>query len=165
MRKTYRAQSDTEATGMYDGRVTLLVIPIDLPPQYIAGKKPQSYGPADAAFFDPADPVGTYPTLRTCPYAPGDEIAVKARWNPNGHESLNLVCAKVIVQSVAVRPVRNISINEAVATGTRDLRTIENTIVKNYVECFRDEWDRRHPDLPFATAWAWFVTATRKEAK
>jgi len=83
--KTYICKSDTEGEGLHEGTITELVIPIaKLPAYYVEGKKPQQYGPAAFAFLDMADPIGTYPTCRVCPYTPGDRIAVKERWRVAG---------------------------------------------------------------------------------
>lgn len=91
--KTYVTHSGTQAQGLRDGTISLLVIPIlKLPAHYVKGKKPQQYGPAAFAFLDMADPIGTYPTCCVCPYAPGDEIGVKEVWgiarNDHGHRCL-----------------------------------------------------------------------------
>jgi len=49
----------------------------DLPSDWIEGKRPASYGPADFAFYDFGDPVGTYPTLYRCPHgAPGARLGL-----------------------------------------------------------------------------------------
>ena len=52
----------------------------NIPAYYTIGNKPQSYGPDDYAFFDRADPVGTYPTLASPRYNVGDLLWVKEAW-------------------------------------------------------------------------------------
>ena len=49
----------------------------NIPAYYTIGNKPQSYGPDDYAFFDRADPVGTYPTLASPHYNVGDLLWAK----------------------------------------------------------------------------------------
>lgn len=48
------------------------------PNHWTLGKSPQSYESSDFAFLDMADPIGTYPTLATCPYGKvGDLLCCK----------------------------------------------------------------------------------------
>lgn len=47
-----------------------------IPPYYVMGKKPQSYGPNDYAFLDRADPISTYPTLAEPRFQVGDRAYV-----------------------------------------------------------------------------------------
>jgi len=54
---------------------------IKIPAGWSLGKRPDSYGVADFAFLDMADPTGTYPTLVTCPYgATGSTLWVRETW-------------------------------------------------------------------------------------
>ena len=48
--------------------------------EWTLGITPQQYRPGSFAFFDMADPVGTYPTCFRCPYQPGDELWVRETW-------------------------------------------------------------------------------------
>ncbi len=81
--KTYTPKSAAEGEGLHKGTITEIVIPIaDLPTYYVQGRKPEQYGPAAFAFLDMADPIGTYPTCKVSPYAPGDRIRVKERCAP-----------------------------------------------------------------------------------
>ena len=64
-----------------EGRKTVTCRVItNIPAYYTIGNKPQSYGPDDYAFFDRADPVGTYPTLASPRYNVGDLLWVKEAW-------------------------------------------------------------------------------------
>ena len=73
--------SEPMVHAILDGRKTQTRRVVRIPSNWHLGKKPESYGPADFAFLDMADPVGTYPTLRTCPYGqPGDLLWVRETW-------------------------------------------------------------------------------------
>jgi len=67
--------------AILDGRktVTRRVIK-EIPPYYIIGNKPQSYGPDDYNFYDLAFPIETYPTLVTPRYQVGDLLWVRETW-------------------------------------------------------------------------------------
>ncbi len=63
------------------------------------------------------------------------------------------------ITSIRAERLHEITINEAVREGVRDLRTPENVILKNYVECYAELWDRLNGKThPWSSnPWLWRI--------
>lgn len=93
--------------------------------------------------------------------ADGDE----GPWRPAQHMPLWAVRTLLRTKSVTVKRVQEICTNECRQYGIHDLRTPENEIIKNYLDCFAEHWDATHKP---GQRWddnvpCWFAVVERAE--
>lgn len=95
--KTYTSHSDSEAQGLREGKISLLVIPMN-PKPYTVPEFPGLWffnGPTGyRSSWNKNNPYPPDCLAESCPYASGDEIGVKEAWmqciDPDKSAPLNL---------------------------------------------------------------------------
>jgi hypothetical protein len=171
--KTYIPSTDAEAQGLREGKITLVVIPATNDPsvkaiRLVEDAETLPTGKYTGWVKECSAPLGI-PIV--CPYALGDEINVLEPVSINTGNVIHVwfnLC--LLCHSVEARMVGSIDFDTAVEAvpliPTADTEgcyyEVGDLVTDDPIEAFQAEWHRRHPDLPFESAWAFFVTVERK---
>ncbi|MCE5324943.1 MAG: hypothetical protein LLG01_00865 [Planctomycetaceae bacterium] len=174
--KTYLTHSNPEALSLRDGTQTLIVVPFQHQPRLgHNGKAVIWRHPDDTRQHRIEVAPGCYSlcsgsveafqqsVLDYAPYAIGDEIQVRAAYNPRHHFRKRPVIARLLCRSVEAQQAHSMTVDDWLRAFPWLLREYDEA--GGNLARIVAEWNRRYPGLPWAgNPWTWCVAVSLKGA-